>query len=99
MDPFPSARRSEFEIMADILRLGEANLGDIILGSNLSWYLSNKYLPLLAKRGFLTITTKGRQKIYHTTKEGETLVHRIDDVYRRLGKKRAEENSTVASYR
>ena len=86
MDSFPSARRSEFEIMADILRLGEANLGDVILGSNISWHLSNKYLPLLTKRGFLTITTKGRQKIYRTTKEGDVLLHQIDDVYRRLGK-------------
>ncbi len=89
MASFPSVRRSKFEIMADILRLGEASLEDILCGSNINWHLANKYLSLLTARGFLTITTKGTHKIYRTTKEGDVLLHQVDDVYQRLGKKRA----------
>ncbi len=79
-------RRSKFEVIADILRFGEASRTKILHGSNISSDLLDRYLSLLTERGVLSITRKGNHKIYHTTKEGEILLHRIDDIYRRLGK-------------
>ena len=78
-------RRSKFEIIADILRLGQASRTTILSSSGISVVLLDRYLSLLTERGFLTLTRKGNHKIYHTTKEGETLLHLIDDIYRRLG--------------
>lgn len=78
-------RRSKFEIIANILRLSEASRTKILYSSNLSWHLLDKYLSQLTEGGFLTITTKGKHKIYRTTKEGEILLHKINDVCQRLG--------------
>ncbi|MBA7470430.1 hypothetical protein ES707_05716 [subsurface metagenome] len=78
-------RRSKFEIIANILRLSEASRTKILYSSNLSWHLLDKYLSQLTEGGFLTITTKGKHKIYRTTKEGKILLHKINDVCQRLG--------------
>lgn len=80
------SRRSKFEVIADILRFGQTSRTKILNGSSISSDLLDRYLSLLTGRGFLGIIRKGNHKIYHTTKEGETLVHRIDDIYRSLGK-------------
>jgi len=86
LDVVVMSRRSKFEVIADILRFGEASRTKILYGSNTSSDLLDRYLSLLTELGFLTITRKGNHKIYYTTKEGEILVHQIDDIYRRLGK-------------
>ena len=80
------SRRSKFEIIADILRLGEASRTKILYSSNISWYLLKKYLSLLTEQGFLTIIKNGKHRIYRPTKEGEILLHRIDEVYREIRK-------------
>lgn len=80
------SRRSKFEVIADILRFGEASRTKILYGSNIRFNLLDRYLSLLTERGFLTLTREGNHKIYHTTKEGDTLLHQIEDIYRRLGK-------------
>ena len=79
-------RRSKFEIIADILRFGQASRTKMLYGLSIGSVLLDRYLSLLTERGFLTITRNGNHKIYHTTKEGETFLHRIDDIYQRLGK-------------
>ena len=79
-------RRAKFEIIADILRLGQASRTTILCSSGISAVSLDRYLSLLTERRFLSITRKGNHKIYHTTKEGEILLHQIDDIYRRLHK-------------
>ena len=79
-------RRSKFEVIADILRFGEASRTKIFCGSSIGSDLLDRYLTLLTEREFLSITRKGNHKIYHTTKKGEILLHEIDDIYRRLPK-------------
>ncbi len=80
------SRRSKFEVIADILRFGQASRTKILDGSSISSDLLDRYLSLLTGRGFLDIIIKGNHKVYHTTKEGETLLHRIDDIYQSLSK-------------
>ena len=79
-------RRSYFEIIADILRLGKSSRTQILYSANISFDLLNKYLSLLTERGFLTITTNEKHKLYCPTKKGENLLHLIEEVYRELGK-------------
>jgi len=80
------SRRSYFEIIADILRLGESSRTQILYGANISFDLLNKYLSLLAEQGFLTITKNGKHKLYRPTKKGENFLHLIEEVYRELDK-------------
>jgi len=80
------SRRSKFEVIADILRFGEASRTKILYGSSIGSDLLDRYLSLLIERGFLSSATKGNHRIYHTTKEGEILLHQIDNIYQRLGK-------------
>ena len=80
------SRRSYFEIIADILRLGKSSRTQILYSANISFDLLNKYLSLLTERGFLTITTNEQRKLYRPTKKGENLLHLIEEVYRELGK-------------
>jgi len=79
------SRRSTFEIIADILRLGQASRTTILSSSSINVVSLDRYLSLLTERGFLSITRKGNHKIYHTTEKGEILLHQIDDIYWRLG--------------
>lgn len=83
-------RRSTFEILADILRFGEASRRKILYGSDIRSDLLDKYLSLLTERGLVSVTRKGNQKIYRTTKEGENFVRQVDEAYRRLGKWNSE---------
>jgi len=80
------SRRSKFEVIADILRFGEASRTKISGGSSIRSDLLDRYLSLLTEQGLLTITRKGNRRTYHTTKRGEVLLYQIDDIYRTLGK-------------
>ena len=79
-----SSRRSKFEIVADILRLGKASRTQIMYSSNLSYTLLNNYLRGLCARGHLTITQDGGRKVYCTTEKGRKLLERIDEVVEML---------------
>lgn len=80
------SRRSKFEVIADILRLDQMSRTRILHSSGISAVLLDRYLSLLTEQGFLTITTKGNHRTYHTTGKGENLLQQIDNIYRRLGK-------------
>ncbi len=47
-------KRSRIEVMADILRLGEAGKMEIMFEANLSYIQLQKYLRQLTEGGFLT---------------------------------------------
>ncbi len=75
-----SSRRTRFEIIADILRLGKTTRTRIMYSSNLSFRLLEKYVTWLCDRGYLTITHEDNKTFYCTTEEGRKLVERIDQV-------------------
>ena len=74
-------RRSNIEIMADILRLGRVSRTDILYGCDLSYHQLIKYLHFLIERGFLKPEESGnsRRSYIPTTQGGQLLVH-IDRV-------------------
>jgi predicted transcriptional regulator len=71
-------RRSSIEVIADILRLGEANSTEIQYSVNLSYFQSRKYLSLLQERHLVErmYDEKGLAK-YQVTSEGHKL---LDDI-------------------
>jgi len=74
LDVLVMLRRSKFEVIADILRLGQASRTTILHSSGIRVVLLDRYLSLLTEWEFLTITRKGNHRTYHTTEKGEILV-------------------------
>jgi predicted transcriptional regulator len=46
-------RRSNIEVIADMLRLGEAGKTEIMYSANMSYFQLQKYLAFLMQRGFI----------------------------------------------
>ena len=81
-----SKRRSNVEVVADILRLGEAGKTEVLYGANLSHRQLEKYLSFLLNEGFLekvAALTTGMK--YRTTSRGTQLLENIDAVIDSLG--------------
>ena len=74
-------RRSNIEIIADILRLGNTKKTDIMYGCDLCFSQAQRYLPFLLERGLLEEyeVVKGR-RTYRPTPEGEQLLLHIERV-------------------
>jgi predicted transcriptional regulator len=82
-----SHRRSNLEIISDILRLKQASKTKIMYSSNMSYTQLEKYLQLLLERGFLQCTVKPNPGvIYHVTEKGEKLLKGIESVLELLDK-------------
>lgn len=77
-------RRTKFEIIADILRLGKASKTKIMYSSNLSFRLLEKYLTQLCDQGFLIINQEDGKTVYSATEEGRELMGQIDEIVKRL---------------
>ena len=76
-----SHKRSHIEVMADILRLGEAGKTEIMFEANLSYVQLKKYLRYLTDEGFLKrIVVPNPGVKFRTTKKGEKLLENIDVV-------------------
>ena len=76
-----SHKRSHIEVMADILRLGEAGKTEIMFEANLSYVQLKKYLRYLTDEGFLQrIVVPNPGVKFRTTKKGEKLLENIDVV-------------------
>ena len=74
-------RRSNIQVIADILRLGQAGKTEIMYSANLSYYQLQKYLDFLTEQGFLGRLNSGNPTAtYKTTRKGLTLLKRIDGV-------------------
>ena len=74
-------KRSHIEVMADILRLGEAGKTEIMYNANLSFSQAQKYLRYLTSEGFLDkIIVPNPGVKYRVTSKGESLLDRIDVV-------------------
>ena len=76
-----SNRRSNIEIIADILRLGIVGKTDILYGCDLSYHQMHRYLRFLLAQGFLkSDDDEDTPKRYKPTKVGEQLLSDIDKV-------------------
>lgn len=85
------SKRSNIEIMADILRLGQSGVGKtrIMYGVNMSHSQLEKYIGFLLSAHFLELevnTGSARSPLrYRTTAKGKRLMRNIDRISELLG--------------
>ena len=74
-----SGRRSDIQIIGEILRLGETRKTKIMYRVNMSYAQLQRYLKLLLTRGLLeTVGDEGATPRYRTTEKGRELLKSID---------------------
>jgi len=81
-------RRSNIEIMADMLRVGENGAGktEIMYSANMSYTQIQKYLGFLLSHGFINKVEVGNPVVtYHVTEKGLGLLRNIDSIVEMLG--------------
>ena len=72
-------RRSNVEVIADILRLGEAGKTEIMYSANMSYRQLQRYLEFLVEGGFLDKTIVPNPGVkYRVTDKGRRLLASID---------------------
>ncbi len=76
-----SSRRSSMEVIADILRLGEAGKTEIMYSANMSFAQLQKYLKFLLELRLIDKVTVGNPVVtYRVTKKGLRLLRSIDNI-------------------
>jgi predicted transcriptional regulator len=74
-------RRSSIEVIADMLRLGEAGKTEIMYSANMSYRQLQKYLTFMLQQGLITKVTVGNPVVtYRVTRKGLGLLRSIDGV-------------------
>jgi predicted transcriptional regulator len=74
-------RRSSIEIIADMLRLGEAGKTEMMYSVNMSYFQLQKYLNFLLERGLIDKVKLGNPSVtYRVTTKGLDLLRSIDAV-------------------
>ena len=74
-------RRSSIEIIADMLRLGEAGKTEIMYSVNMSYFQLQKYLNFMIERELVDKVRLGNPSVtYRVTKKGLTLLRHIDEI-------------------
>jgi len=80
-----NGRRSNIEVIADMLRLGEAGKTEIMYSANMSYAQLQKYLELLLQRGLIDKVTVGNPIVtYRVTNKGLQLLRSIDSILEML---------------
>jgi predicted transcriptional regulator len=78
-------RRSSIQVIADILRLGEAGKTEIMYSANMSFFQLQKYLSFLLGLRLIDKVTVGNPTItYRVTRKGLRLLKSIDTVLEML---------------
>jgi predicted transcriptional regulator len=73
--------RSSIEIIADILRLGEAGKTEIMYSANMSFFQLQKYLNFLLQLELIDKVHVGNPVVtYRVTKKGLRLLQSIDSI-------------------
>ena len=78
-----NSRRSNIEIIADMLRVGENGAGktEIMYSVNMSYSQIQKYLAFLLSQELLSRVEVGNPVVtYHVTDKGRVLLKNIDDI-------------------
>jgi predicted transcriptional regulator len=87
-----SSRRSSMEVIADILRLGEAGKTEIMYSANMSFAQLQKYLKFLLELKLIDKVTVGNPVVtYRVTKKGLRLLRSIDSILETLELKKEED--------
>lgn len=74
-------RRSSIQVVADILRLGEAGKTEIMYSANMSFFQLQKYLSFLLELKLIDKVTIGNPIVtYRVTRKGLRLLKNIDIV-------------------
>jgi len=74
-------RRSSVEVIADILRLGQAGKTEIMYGANMSYFQLQKYLNYLIKLELIDKVVVGNPSVtYRVTEKGLELLKSIEGV-------------------
>jgi predicted transcriptional regulator len=74
-------RRSSIEVIADILRVGEASKTEIMYGANMSFFQLQKYMKYLLELALIDKVTVGNPMVtYRVTAKGSKLLRNIDSV-------------------
>ena len=74
-------RRSNIEVIADMLRLGEAGKTEIMYSANMSYFQLQKYLKFLLQLELIDKVTMGNPSVtYRVTKKGLRLLRNIDSI-------------------
>ena len=74
-------RRSSIEVIADMLRLGEAGKTEIMYSANMSYFQLQKYLNFLLQLGLITKVRVGNPVVtYRVTRKGLRLLKNIDNI-------------------
>lgn len=81
-------RRSNIEVMADILRLGTAGKTEIMYSANMSYRQLQQYLNFLTQREFIDTMKVGNPVTqYRVNKKGLRLLRTIDVLLEMLNSK------------
>ncbi len=74
-------RRSNIEVIADMLRLGEAGKTEIMYSANMSYFQLQKYLNFLLQLKLIDKVTVGNPVVtYRVTRKGLRLLKSIDSI-------------------
>ena len=74
-------RRSSIEVIADMLRLGEAGKTEIMYSANMSYYQLQKYLNFLLQLKLIDKVAVGNPVVtYRVTRKGLRLLKSIDGI-------------------
>lgn len=74
-------RRSSIEIIADMLRLGEAGKTEMMYSVNMSYFQLQKYLNFLLDRKLIDKVKLGNPSVtYRVTRKGISLLRGIDAI-------------------
>ena len=74
-------RRSSIEVIADILRLGEAGKTEIMYSANMSYFQLQKYLNFLLQLRLIDEVRVGNPIVtYRVTRKGLRLLRNIDSI-------------------
>ena len=74
-------RRSSIEVIADMLRLGEAGKTEIMYSANMSYFQLQKYLKFLLDLKLIDRVAVGNPTVtYRVTEKGLRLLRSIDGI-------------------
>jgi len=78
-------RRSNIEVIADILRLGQAGKTEIMYSANMSYRQLQRYLEFLTQHELIEIMKVGNPvTVYKVSKKGLRLLKTIDNLLEML---------------
>ena len=86
-------RRSNIEVIADMLRLGEAGKTEIMYSANMSYFQLQKYLKFLLELRLIDRVAVGNPVVtYRVTRKGLKLLKSIDYILEMLELTEKEED-------